>query len=80
MAPLIIPFAQALGADVWATLAPAAFTSSLAFILVTEGPTSVIAHTSGYFTIKDFAKAGIAMTMVAGLVVAISLTIFLRFL
>ncbi len=65
--------------DVWATLAPAAFTSSLAFILVTEGPTSVIAYTSGYFTIKDFAKAGIAMTVVAGLVVAISLTIFLRF-
>lgn len=79
MAPLVIPFAKALGTDVWATLAPAAYTSSLAFILVTEGPTSVIAHTSGYFTIKDFAKAGIAMTVVAGLVVAISLTIFLRF-
>ncbi|MFC2004769.1 SLC13 family permease [Chloroflexota bacterium] len=80
MAPIVIPFAQATGVDVWSTLAPAAFTSSLAFILVTEGPTSVIAHTSGYFTIKDFAKAGILMTMVAGLVVAISLTILLRFL
>lgn len=80
IAPLIIPLARALGTDVWATLAPAAFTSSLAFILVTEGPTSIIAHNSGYFTIKDFAKAGIAMTVVAGLVLAISLTIFLRFL
>ncbi|MFC1958902.1 SLC13 family permease [Chloroflexota bacterium] len=79
MAPLIIPFAKALGADVWATLAPAAFTSSLAFLLVTEGPTSVIAHSSGYFSIKDFAKAGIPMTVAAGLVVAISLKIFLRF-
>ncbi len=80
MAPLLIPFAKALGADVWATLAPAAFTSSLAFLLVTEGPTSVIAHTSGYFSIKDFAKVGVPMTVVAGLVVAISLTVFLRFL
>ena len=79
MAPLVIPFAKALGTDVWATLAPAAFTSSLAFILVTEGPTSIIAHSSGYFSIKDFAKAGILMTVVAGLVVAVSLTVFLRF-
>jgi len=79
MAPLIIPLAGALGTDVWSTLAPAAFTSSLAFILVTEGPTSVIAHSSGYFSIKDFAKVGILMTVVAGLVVALSLTLFLRF-
>lgn len=79
MAPLVIPLAKALGTDVWATLAPAAFTSSLAFILVTEGPTSIIAHSSGYFSIKDFAKAGILMTVVAGLVVAVSLTVFLRF-
>jgi len=79
MAPLVIPFAKALGTDVWATLAPAAFTSSLAFILVTEGPTSIIAHSAGYFSIRDFAKAGMLMTVVAGLVVAVSLTVFLRF-
>jgi sodium-dependent dicarboxylate transporter 2/3/5 len=79
MAPLVIPFATALGTDVWATLAPAAFTSSLAFILVTEGPTSIIAHSSGYFSIRDFAKAGILMTAMAGFVVAVSLMIFLRF-
>jgi sodium-dependent dicarboxylate transporter 2/3/5 len=80
MAPLIIPLAQAMEVDVWKTLAPAAFTSSLAFLLVTEGPTSVIPHSSGYFSIKDFAKAGIPMTIVAGLVVATSLTVFLRFI
>jgi len=79
MAPLVIPFAKALGTDVWATLAPAAFTSSLAFILVTEGPTSIIAHSSGYFSIRDFAKAGILMTIVAGFAVAAALTVFLRF-
>jgi sodium-dependent dicarboxylate transporter 2/3/5 len=79
MAPLVIPFAKALGTDIWGTLAPAAFTSSLAFILVTEGPTSIIAHSSGYFSIRDFAKVGLLMTVVAGLVVAASLTVFLRF-
>lgn len=80
MAPLVIPLAQVMEVDVWRTLAPAAFTSSLAFLLVTEGPTSVIAHSSGYFSIKDFAKAGVLMTITAGLVVAVSLTIFLRFI
>ncbi len=79
MTPLMIPFAEALEADLWTTLAPAAFTSSLAFLLVTEGPTSIIAHSSGYFSIKDFTKAGVLMTVVAGLVVAISLSVFLRF-
>ena len=79
MAPLMIPLAEALETDVWRTVAPAAFTSSLAFLLVTEGPTSVIAHSSGYFSIRDFAKAGIPMTLAAGLIVAISLSIFLRF-
>ena len=78
MAPIVIPFAKALGTDVWATLAPAAFTSSLAFILVTEGPTSIIAHSSGYFSIRDFAKVGIPMTIIAGVVVAVSLWLFLR--
>lgn len=79
MTPLIIPFAKALDLDVWNAVAPAAFTSSLAFLLVTEGPTSIVAHSSGYFSIRDFAKAGIPMTVAAGLVVAVSLTIFFRF-
>ena len=44
----------------WTIVAPAAFTSSLAFILVSEGPTTIIPYSSGYFSIKDMARAGVA--------------------
>ena len=49
---------------------PAALTSSLAFILVTSSPTNVIPYSAGYFSIKDFAKGGIAITLVSSLLVA----------
>jgi sodium-dependent dicarboxylate transporter 2/3/5 len=49
-ASIIIPILVALSADLhldpWATVAPAAFTSSLAFILVSEGPTTIIPYSS----------------------------------
>jgi phosphate-selective porin len=68
-ATIIIPILVALAADLrldpWATVAPAAFTSSLAFILVSEGPTTIIPYASGYFSIRDMAKAGVVMTVAA---------------
>jgi len=73
-ASIIIPILVALAADLhldpWATVAPAAFTSSLAFILVSEGPTTIIPYSSGYFSIRDMAKAGILMTFAAAACVA----------
>jgi hypothetical protein len=73
-ASIIIPILVALSADLhldpWATVAPAAFTSSLAFILVSEGPTTIIPYSSGYFSIRDMAKAGILMTIAAAACVA----------
>ena len=54
------------------TVVRAAFTSSLAFILVSEGPTTIIRYSSGYFSIKDMAKAGIVMTVAAAACVALS--------
>ena len=54
---------------------PAAFTSSLAFILVTESPTNVIPYSSGYFSIRDMAKAGIVMTFFAAICVAASILV-----
>ena len=52
--------------------APAAFTSSLAFVLVSEGPTTIIPYSSGYFSIGDMARAGIAMTVGAAACVGVS--------
>ncbi|MBW2123342.1 MAG: anion:sodium symporter, partial [Deltaproteobacteria bacterium] len=42
-------------------------------ILVTETPTNVIPYTSGYFSIRDMAKAGIFMTVIAALCVWVSI-------
>ena len=68
--PILVALATDLRLDPWATVAPAAFTSSLAFILVSEGPTTIIPYSSGYFSIRDMAKAGILMTIAAAACVA----------
>ena len=70
--PILVALATDLQLDVWMLVAPAAFTSSLAFILVSEGPTTIIPHSSGYFSIKDMARAGILMTIAAAACVALS--------
>ena len=70
--PILVALANDLGLNVWATVAPAAFTSSLAFILVSEGPTTIIPYSSGYFSIRDMARAGVAMTVAAAACVALS--------
>jgi len=63
--PILVALSRDLGLDVWTIVAPAAFASSLAFILVSEGPTTIIPYSSGYFSMKDMAKAGVAMTVLA---------------
>jgi solute carrier family 13 (sodium-dependent dicarboxylate transporter), member 2/3/5 len=68
--PILVALATDLHLDPWMTVAPAAFTSSLAFILVSEGPTTIIPYASGYFSIRDMAKAGIVMTIAAAACVA----------
>jgi len=79
---IIIPLLIALAADLhinpWLICAPAAFSSSLAFILVTETPTNVIPYSAGYFAIRDMARAGIAMTLAAALCVGFSIHVFGR--
>jgi sodium-dependent dicarboxylate transporter 2/3/5 len=70
--PLIIGLGKALGMDVTSITLAAGLTSSLAFILVTTTPTNVIPFNAGYFSIKDMAKAGLAMTVVASLVISVT--------
>ena len=71
--PILVALARDLNLDVWTIVAPAAFASSLAFILVSEGPTTIIPYSSGYFSIKDMAKAGVVMTVLAAACVAVSI-------
>ena len=71
--PILIALAQVLELDVWTIAAPAAFTSSLAFILVTESPTNVLPYSAGYFSIRDMAKVGVVMTVAAAFCVTASI-------
>jgi sodium-dependent dicarboxylate transporter 2/3/5 len=70
--PILVALANDLRLEPWTIVAPAAFTSSLAFILVSEGPTTIIPYSSGYFSMKDLARAGIYMTVAAAGCVALA--------
>ena len=73
--PILLALALDLGIDAWSIAAPAAFTSSLAFILVTESPTNVLPYSAGYFSIRDMVKVGIWMTLAAAACVTVSITL-----
>ena len=73
--PIVIALAQDLGLNVWSVAAPAAFTSSLAFILVTESPTNIVPYSAGYFSIRDMAKSGVLMTLAAAVCVTLSVVV-----
>lgn len=75
--PIMIALAQNLGLDVAAITIPAGLTASMAFILVTSTPTNVIPYTAGYFSIKDLAIAGIAMTIVSSFILALVIMVVL---
>jgi sodium-dependent dicarboxylate transporter 2/3/5 len=75
VAPLLIPLAQELGLDVWRTMAPSAYTISLAFLLISESPCSLIAYQTGYFSARDFTRAGFLFTLVIGPVLAVVLSV-----
>jgi len=68
--PIMIALAGILGVDTLSIAIPAALTTSMAFILVTSSPTNVIPYSAGYFSIKDMAVAGAAITVVASGIVA----------
>lgn len=68
--PLVLALGSALGIDARLLALAAAFASNLAFILVTTSPVNVIPYTTGYFSIKDMAKAGLALAGAAALAIA----------
>ncbi|MFC1889740.1 SLC13 family permease [Thermodesulfobacteriota bacterium] len=69
--PILISLAQTIGIDPWILVGPAAFTSSLGIILVTQTPTNILPYTSGYFTIRDFAKSGIIMSLIMSVLITL---------
>jgi sodium-dependent dicarboxylate transporter 2/3/5 len=73
--PIMIALADNLGLDALSIALPASITASLAFILVTSSPTNVIPYAAGFFSIRDFARSGIVMTLFTTVIV--SLVIFI---
>ncbi|MCI6255494.1 MAG: DASS family sodium-coupled anion symporter [Clostridiales bacterium] len=71
--PIVIQLAQSIDVSVMSVAFPAALGTSLAFILITSTPTNVIAYSAGYFSIKDFAKAGVLMSVIACVVVSLGM-------
>ncbi len=69
--PIMIALAENLGFDALSIALPASITASLAFILVTSSPTNVIPYAAGFFSIRDFARAGIVMTLVTTVIVTL---------
>ncbi|NSW89688.1 MAG: DASS family sodium-coupled anion symporter [Firmicutes bacterium] len=66
--PLMIAMGSALHVSPWFLAVPAAYSACMAFILVTETPTSVIPYSAGYFSLKDMALIGIPMTIIVSVV------------
>jgi sodium-dependent dicarboxylate transporter 2/3/5 len=78
MVPLLIALAKNLGLPPTLVAMPAGISASLAFLLVTSTPTAVIPYSSGYFSIRDMAKAGVWMEIAAWSCVTLSVVVFGR--
>ena len=68
--PLVLALGTSLSIDARLLALAAAFASNLAVILVTTSPVNVIPYTTGYFSIKDMAKAGIVLALAAAFAIA----------
>jgi sodium-dependent dicarboxylate transporter 2/3/5 len=69
----MIALAQSNNIPLKGILIPTALSMSLAFILVASSPTNFIPYSTGYFSIMDMVKSGLIMTIVAAIIIALSL-------
>ena len=76
LVPLVIASSVKMGLDPWMLAGPVAIATSLAFLLVTSSPTNVIPYASGYFSIRDFAKAGIPLTLIVPFCITAAFLLF----
>ena len=74
--PMMIAFSISLGMNPWYLAGPVAIATSMAFILVTSSPTNVIPYAAGYFSISDFARAGLFLTLVIPFCITLAFIIF----
>ncbi|MDX9899491.1 MAG: DASS family sodium-coupled anion symporter [Spirochaetia bacterium] len=68
--PLVLALGTSLGLDARGLALAAALTANLAVILVTTSPVNVVPYTTGFFSIRDMARSGLALALVAAFVIA----------
>ena len=76
LVPIVIALAASFGVNPWYLAGPVAIATSMAFILVTSSPTNVIPYAAGYFSIQDFARAGILLTLIVPFCITVAFLIF----
>ncbi len=76
LVPLVIALSVQMGLDPWMLAGPVAIATSLAFLLVTSSPTNVIPYASGYFSIREFARAGIPLTLIVPFCITAAFMLF----
>ena len=73
--PLLINLARDLGISPWMLVAPAALASSLGMVLITQAPTNIIPYSAGYFTVRDFMKSGLIMSVLVILILTFVISV-----
>lgn len=76
LVPMVIALSTAFGLDPWYLAGPVAIATSLAFILVTSSPTNMIPYSAGYFSLRDFARAGLLLTLAAPFCITAAFLLF----
>ena len=70
--PIMIALAQSNNLPLKGILIPTALSMAMAFILVASSPTNFIPYSTGYFSIMDMVKTGVIMTVIAAIIIALS--------
>lgn len=69
--PLVIALGATLGIDARLLALAGGFAANLAVILVTTSPVNVLPWTTGYFSVRDMARAGLVFAPFAALAIAL---------
>jgi sodium-dependent dicarboxylate transporter 2/3/5 len=74
--PFVIAYAQNFHFPVLSLALSAGFSAACHYILVTESPSFVLPYAYGYFSFKDFAKIGVVVTLLGGVLISIGMALY----
>ncbi|MCL6599561.1 MAG: anion permease [Alicyclobacillus macrosporangiidus] len=74
--PFVIAYAQNFHFPVLSLALSAGFSAASHYILVTESPSFVLPYAYGYFSFKDFAKIGVVVTLLGGVLISTGMALY----